>query len=323
MAYTIKIIHNGKATDVTKTVSSVEWNDSTDQLGAEINLTIPYSRFDDNFSKVWACGDKVAIYSSGKEVIRGVITDTPINGDSYKAYDYAFYLNKSETIIQFNGIAADKAIRQLCARYSVPIGSMPSMTASIKCVYKDKVVSDIILDILKKVRSESGTRYHMEMVKGKLCIVKGGATQIKPTYTDALGNKVSCAATAEISGTKSITEMRNQVIYAGSDEKKTDVKAIAKSSASISKYGLLSQVETEDKLTSAKARNKAKNMLKELNKVAVSFTADMVGNTSVRSNRMIYFSRPEMGIKGWYKVKSCTHTIANGIHMMSCEMERV
>ncbi len=321
MDYKVKRIHNGKAEYITKKVGNLTWEDSLDALGMEFSFTLPHSYFDSQFKGRLYNGDIIVIYNGKTEILRGVITQVPINGDNYSGYDFAWYLNKSETIIQFKKIAADKAIKQLCGKFDVPIAELPKMATSISKLYKDMTVSDILKDILSKVKKETGQGYRMEMSRGKLHIVKSGYIKVKPTYIDRTGRKISCSKAASISGSRSIEELRNQVIVAGTDEKKAQVKATAKSSSSIKKYGLLSDVETKDKLTAAKARNIAKNKLKELNQVAVSFTAEMPGNNVVRAGRKIYFDRPEVGLKGWYKVKTCTHTVNNGIHWMSCEME--
>ncbi len=321
MAYSVKRIRNGKAEYITKRTGNLSWSDSMDSLGLEFSLTIPYSHFDKNFKVKLKVGDIIAVYSSKKEVFRGVITETPINGDEYKGYDFAWYLNKSETIMQFKKLAADKAIRQICKKYEVPIAELPKMPTAISKLYKDETVSDIMKDILSKVKKETGQGYRMEMRRGKLYVVKTGYIKIKPTYKDRTGKELSCTKACSISGQRSIEEMKNYIVVAGTNEDKKQIKAVAKSDKSIKKYGLLSVVETKDKLNAAKARNIAKNQLAKLNKVAVSFTAEMPGNNAIRPGRKIYFNRPEAGVKGWYKVKSCTHTVNNGMHWVSCEME--
>lgn len=319
--YKVKWIHNGKAEYITKKVGGLTWRDSLDSLGMELSFSMPFSRFDNQFEQRIKNGDVIVVYRKNKELLRCVITGVPINGDEYSGYDFAWYLNKSETIYQAKKVSAEKAIRQLCKRFDVPIGELPNMPTIISKLYKDMVVSDILKDILKKVKNETGQGYRMEMRKGKLNFVKSGYIKVKPVYTDRTGKKISCTKAASISGERSIEELRNQVIVAGTDEKKAQVKATAKSPASIKKYGLLQAVETKDKLSAAKARNVAKNKLKELNKEAVTFTAEMPGNNEVRAGRKLYFNFPEIGIKGWYKVKSCTHTVNNDLHWMSCEME--
>lgn len=316
----IKVIRSGKAEYITDFAGNLTWSDNVDSLGMEFSFSRPHSYFDEQFKDYFKVGDTVVL-SDGDEILRGIIVKAPIGDSTYTGYDYAWYLNKSETVIQFKKIAASKAITKLCDRYEVPIGSIAIMNTLISKVYKDRSPSDIIRDILSQVTAETGKKYRLEMRKGKLCIIESGAIKLKPTYVDDTGKEVSCTKSAKITGVRSIEEMKNKVIVAGTSEEYTQIKATAKSSASIKKYGLLTVVETADDLTEAKARNIAKNRLKELNKVTVTFTATMMGNSEVRSDRMLYFDRPEVGVKGWYKVKSCSHQVSGGIHTMTCEME--
>lgn len=321
MKFKIVRVHNGAKETITKKVGSLSWTDSMDSLGVEFSFTFPYSYWDSQFKNKLQLGDLIIIKSGKKEITRGIITQTPINGDDYRGYDYAFYLNKSEAIFQCKKIGASKAITQLLARYGVPIGEMPKLTTAINKLYKDVAVSEVIKSILSEVHDETGKSYRMEMTRGKFCIRRSGYIKIKPKYVDELGEKVSCTKACSVTGTRSIEDMRNQIVIAGTGDKKAQIKATVKDSKSIKKYGLLSQVETVEKTNQAKAKQKGKNLLKKLNKKTVSFTCEMPGSTIIRAGRKIYFNRPEAGIKGWYKVKSATHNVTEGIYTVSLEME--
>ncbi len=299
----------------------VTWTESEDSLGMEFTFSMPYSYFDDQFRKVLTVGDPIVIFAGKKKVLQGILVETPLAGGEYRGYDFAFYLNKSTTIIQFKKIAADEAIRKLCRRFNIPIGTIPKMATAITKLHKNEAASDIIKDILKKVKHETGKSYKMQVNSGKLDIVETGVKKIRPMYTDDRGVKLYCTHACSISGTRSIEELRNSVIVAGTGEKSAQIKATAKDEASIKWYGLLQTVELEDDLNAAKARNRAKNILKQQNKVLTSFTVTMPGNSEIRASRRIYFNRPEAHVKGWYKVKSCTHSITGGVYTVTCEME--
>lgn len=314
-----KVKCNGKTIEV----GNVEWSDSLDSLGTDFSFDYAYGSFDSQFKDQLKNGDIITMFNGNDEIMRGIITTIPIGDSNYSGHDFAFYLNKSECVIQFKKIAADKAIKQLLARFDVPIGSICAMPTNIKKVYKDQIVGDVIVDILKQVRHETGKHHRIEMKKGKFYISEYNTIKIKPYYIDELGKKVSCTKSAKISGTRSIEDLKNQITVCGNGEKATQIKSIAKSSSSIKKYGLLSEVVTKENVTTSKAKNTAKNELAEMNKVATSFTAEMHGSFAIKSGRLIYFDRPEVKVKGWYKVKSCTHAYNNLTHWISCEMERV
>lgn len=300
---------------------SVSWSESEDSLGMEFSFSMPFSYFDEQFDTALKVGDIATFYMDKKRVLQGIITEVPLGGSDYRGYDFAFYLNKSTTIMQFKKVSAREAITKLCERFNIPLGSIPKMATSINKLYKNETVSDIINDILKKVKQETDKKYKLQMDGGKLNIVESGTVKIQPTYEDDEGRGCYCSHAASISGSRSIENMKNSVIVAGNDDSSKQIKATAEDSDSIKKYGRLETVELDDDLTSAKARNKAKNILKQQNKVETSFTAEMPGSAEIRAGVRIYFNRPEARIKGWYKVKSCTHSFSNGIYRVSCEME--
>ena len=299
----------------------ISWSESEESLGMEFSFTLPYSYFDEQFNETLKVGDTVNIYFDGTKALQGIITEVPLGPGEYRGYDFAFYLNKSQTIIQFKKASATEAIQRLCQRFNITIGTMPKMATAITKLYKNETVSDILSDILSKVKSETGKKYKLQMTGGKLNIIESGTVKIKPTYTDELGRKCDCTHACNISGTRSIENLKNSITVAGGSEKSDQIKATVKDDTSIKKYGLLSAVEIEEKIDAAKARTRAKNLLTEQNKVKTTFTAEMPGNTKIRAGCRIYFNRPEVQVKGWYKVTSCTHTFSNGNYRVSCEME--
>lgn len=317
--WVVKIKHDGKWVNYSSRIGSISWTDSTDQLGAEFTFSMPFSKWDSNFKKKLSCGDIFLLKKGDTEVLRGVITEIPVNGSEYKGYDFAWYLNQSETIVQFKKISAKKAIEQLCKKYDVPYMKLPEMNTQIKKVYKDETIANIIADIIEQHEDETDKNYRIEMKDGKLHIFHTLTAKITPHYWDEYGKKHKCTETAEITGTKSIENLRNYIIYANKNDKKKGIKAIVKSSKSIKKYGLLSDVTVADNLTSAKARQRAKNRLSRLNKITTEFSVKMMGSIAVRAGRKIEFDKVGIGISGWYKIKSVTHHIENGIH--TCEME--
>lgn len=320
MMLKFKLIQNGKMVDISEKIENVEWSDSTDQLGSEFSFSLPFSTYDPNFRKPVNFGDIYLIKNGTAEVLRGIITGRPIDSGDYKGFDFAFYLNKSEDVIQFKKISAEKAIRQLCSKYKVPIGKMEKLPTLISKVYKGMAVSDIIRDILQKVRNETGKGYRMEMNKGKLDIIRSSFIKITPTFKDAEGKTVKCISQATVSGDLSIEELKNNVVVSGTDEKKLQIKATASDAASIKKYGLLTATVSQDKLNESKARNIAKNKLKELNRTSKNISLEMPGNVLIKAGRLIEINKPEYGLKGWYGIKASSHSIVNGVYTTKIDL---
>ena len=234
-----KIHHNKKWLDISKTITDVEWSDSTDALGMDFSFKYPYNRQDPYYNFTFSLGDVFLIKDGKREILRGIITQKSLNVGEYSGHDLAFYLNKSEVIIQFKKISASKAIRRLCEMYEVPVGTIPNMPTVIKKIYKDKTVADVIKDILKQVKNDTGKGHRIEMNKGKLNIMQTRYYKVDPYFTDADNQRKRCTTTLTASGDMSIEEMKNKIIVAGNNEKKRQVKAVVSSAKSIKRSPLL------------------------------------------------------------------------------------
>lgn len=318
------LLCNNNNIDILGSVENLSWSDSTDTLGMELSFDKIFS--DEKYAPktVVAVGEPIVLLNGSNEVFRGVITEEGFGSRTqkpYTAYDYAFYLNKSEIIIQFNSIRADLAIKQLCQKVNVPVGNITSIKTIIKKIYKDQLISDVIKDILETAENELGIKYRFEMRQGKLYIEKYTDLIVTAKYQPA-NNLSSFDATqvATPSGTRSISEMKNHVIIASSGDDSLGIMAEAVDQGGVSKYGLLQVVETVDNINIAQARNIANAKLKELNKITETFSQEMYGDDSVRSGRLLYVKDDYNNLDAFYLIKSCSHSFQNGIHMMNAEL---
>lgn len=328
--YKITLIKDsGESKDITNYSGELSWRDSIDTLGMELNFDVARNT-EDRYMKSYdivEVGDKVILTNKEKEIFRGIIVDlgTQRYSKSVVSYDYAFYLNQSKTIIQFNKIRADEAIKQLCNKFNVPIGNITNIFIRITKIYKEDTISDIIKDILKMATDELGIKYRLEMREGKLYIEKYSDLIIKPKFKPAsnLGSFNVLDATGDICKSESISDMRNSILISSGDEKSSKVLAEARDDINIAKFGLLQDVESVDDKDIAQAKNIANNKLKELNRVGQDISLELLGDDSVRSGRIIEVDNYMFDMKGRYLVKECTHSVQNRIHKMNITIEKV
>lgn len=328
--YTLFLIKDDKKQiNITNLCGNLSWKDSIDTLGMELNVDVARNT-DDKYIKGYdlaEVGDKIVLLNNDKEIFRGIIVDlgTERYSKSITAFDYAFYLNQSRTIIQFNKVRADEAIKQLCSKFNVPIGNIASISTVITKIYKDNTIADIIRDILKQATNELGIKYRLEMRAGKLYIEKYTDLIIKPLFKPAM-NVVEfnpLEAIGSISKTESIADMRNSILISSSDEKSSRVVAVAKDNKSISKFGLLQEVESVDDKDIAKAKIIAQNKLKELNRIGEDISIELLGDDNVRAGRILEVNNDMFKLQGQYLVKDCTHTYQNRIHKMNLTLGKV
>ncbi len=327
MEYQIIIIKQQKYYDISDIAGGISWSDNVESLGMEFCFSAGVSD-EIYFSKfIIDVGDMV-LFRRECEIFRGIIVNKTISNtteQSFKAYDFCWYLNKSKLIKQFNGINAGEAIKQLCSELHIKVGEIPAMKSNINHIYYDKTVSDIIDDILEQETAETAKIYIKEMRGDSFYIFEKGILFINPIYKPAI-NIAPFPVVNEIGGFHrewSIEDMKNAIKIVSASEKSVRILGEANDEQNIQKYGLLQEIETVDEKDFNKAQNIAQNKLKQYNKVGETFSIDVLGDDTVRAGRMITIYNEKIGVTGDFFIKNCSHTVSGGVHTMSMELEAV
>lgn len=318
---------NGEATDITAVTSNYSRSDNVDALGMDFKFDQMANPLDNNFSGMKVeIGGKVVFSNNNKTVFEGIITDLNQSGmskRSWTAYDFAFYLNKSEEMIQYNKVSANTAIQQLCERQNIPVGSICSMPTLINKIYDGQPVSEIIRDIIKQYTDETGNKVRFEVRENKLFVELYKELVLTATYTPVTGEGSFDVTEypGEYSMTASMGDMKNKVMVVSSKEKHTQIWATAQAEEHIRQYGLLQKIEkVEDKETS-KANQIAKKILDENDRVRTKQTVKLFGDDSIRAGRSLVFNQPLINLVGTFLVKNCTHSYSNNNHFMVLDLE--
>lgn len=317
----MRLTVNGK--DITELVGGVSLESNVDTLGDHLSFEMayaaPYLKAEVNV------GDIVQLYGE-KEVFRGIVVTKTRgeNAQSFDCFDFAFYLNKSKAIKQFNKVRADVAIKQLLSEFNVPVGSVSPMSILITRIFYDKEVSSVIEEVLGEVTAATGKKYVMEMNAGKLEIYQDAERIVKATIRQADNlPAVDCMDTiSDPTKTASIENMKNSVIvYVGGEDGLT-VKAEAKNAGLVSKYGLLQDTHSLEEKNIAQAKNIAQNLLKQHGRVSMTASVTVLGSFDLRAGRVVEINEPKTGIVGKYKILSASHSIGHA-HTVALDLEAV
>lgn len=318
MTHELWLVKGSTMTNITPLVGTIMWRSNIDELGDEITFDVAFN--DTKFFPKNPCdiGD-IIVLKNGSEITRGIIVEESRNGISpvqYTAYDYAFYLNKSSAVYQFNKMPADACIKKILDDFGVPIGKITAMPKVINKIYNNKVVSEIIKDIL----DIAGKKLFMEMDKGKLNIVKRGDIVIKANFSLYTGDKKKDAtlAISNPSHKRSIADMINSIQVVGNNDKVVLEKS---DSAMVSKYGKLQKVITLDQEEKKSAAVMAQEELDEFSKIVHDISLELIGDDHVRAGRVFEIEEPFTKISGKYLISDVTHTLSDGHHKMSMNLE--
>ncbi|SCY92985.1 XkdQ/YqbQ family protein [Alkaliphilus peptidifermentans] len=320
MVHQLWLIKEDERIDITPMVGDISWQSNIDQLGQQLDFNISFN--DARYFPKNPCsiGD-IILLKNQEEIFRGIIVSEQNSGRQplqYSVLDFAFYLNKSQDVYQFNSVSADKAITQILRDFNVPIGAIDPIPTLINKIYKDKVISDIIKDILDTVEGETGEKYRMEMDAGRLYIQKQSDLIVEGRFrlADNLQEHNLQAAISSPSRNQSIVEMKNSVKLVNNNS----IVAHERDNTLIEKYGLLQQVIEIDDNEMGRAKLIAENSLKETAMVSESNSLTMMGDDTVKAGRIIEIEEEITGMKGKYLILSCRHTLKNRNHTMSLDL---
>ena len=228
----------------------------------------------------------------------------------YTAIDFSRNL-KGDCVIQFKDMRADAALKQLFGKYGVKC-TICQMPTKIKKIYVDTIIN-VAKDIMNLAYKDQGKKYYLEVRGAKVVVEEKKKKKIKPTFQIADDSAIE----------RSIEDLRNRVVVVRQGEKSMKVLAQADSEKSQKKYGIMQHNESaDDKTTTVKGKGQADNLLKELNKQTSTKSVTLLvtkGAWSIRKNRLIYLKTKRL--KGWYRIRSCTHEITSGTHKCTIELE--
>jgi hypothetical protein len=322
MTHELWLLKGSSMTNITPLIGTISWRSNKDELGDELSFDIAFN--DTKYFPVNPCdlGD-VVVLKNNEEITRVVLVEENKSGRSpigYSGFDYAFYLNKSNAIYQFNKMAADQCIKKILGDFNVPVGNITSMPTKIDKIFPNNKVSDIIKKIIEMVEQSQGQKYLMEMRQGKLFIEKQKDLIVKGTFK-LFDNGATHDVTSAISNPskrRSIADMINSIQVVGNNDKLVLTK---EDSALVSKYGKLQKVVQLDQKEKLTAQQIAQNELNALAKVIEETSVELLGDDRVRAGRLFELNEPITGIKGTFLIKDVKHTIVNGIHRMTPNLE--
>lgn len=309
-------LSNNLQTNITPLVGNISWRSNINELGEQLDFEIAFN--DDRYFPINPVDiGSVILLENEDEIFRGIVVSEQKNGRGaigYTCFDYAFYLNKSKEIYQFNRVPGKTAIETILNDFNVPIGSIAPITTVINKIYNDKLISDIIRDIMDTAEKEKGTKYRMEMRQGKLYIEKQEDLVIKAAFklADNIQEYDVTTAIASPSRKRTIENMKNSIKLVADNK----IIAQSKDDKLIEQYGVLQEVKAVNDKDKVQAKNMAQNMLKELGKIFEENSVEMLGNDNVRAGRIMEIEEAVTGMSGQYLITDVTHTLKNGIHRM-------
>ena len=306
------VARNKKMIDVSESCGEISWSDGIDTLG--VQLTFSTINSDLNVGDYFQLKKDNVLITDGIAVSK----DKGFYRNIINVFDFAWYLNESDEVIQFKNITCKRAIEKLLNSYNIKIGNLELPSISFSYLYKDKKISEIIKHILSIVTNQTGQKFRMEMRQGKFHIEKYSELIVDPYYKNAINlaaMKSLDFIDTDFSYSESIESMKNKVeIISNNEQSQAIIESLA-DEESINRYGLLKEVQVIDDEDISKAKNIAKNMLSDLNRITKDISINILGDINLRSGR--YVNLNNQFFSGKYLIKNTSHSYNDGIHKTS------
>lgn len=300
--------------DNTDVIGELQWQNSIDELSTVMSFSVP--KTDTKYTNIYlpAIGDVVEYYTKGTEQYRGIIISVD-DGDPernvYTAVDAGWNLNKSIDTYQFSNIRADEAIRKILNDLCIPIVILPELPLTITEIFVDKVISDIIKDILSRCG-----KYNLDFVPSGIRIYRYGEIQANPQFRISENTRLidSVPYMSNKSHSISIEELKNAVKVISD----TDVLYRVQNGELCNTYGFLQEVIMIDP-EKENAETVANTRLEELSVPGESLSFEIIETIDG-------YTRAGYGInvgEANYVITNTQHSIIDGIHKVSLDLRRI
>lgn len=315
MSYTVtNVLADGTAYDISQLVGTIKWGGDIRQAARKLEISLAFGR-DYYLPKYDApLGSLLVLRSDYGELLRGVIFDRrkDTGGDySLVAYDHLIYLLKSKGTYIFRGMTATAIIQKLCGDFGIPIGEIADTGITLdKLILRDQTIYDMCVIALTETTKRNGKKYMMRMKEGSLQVIEKAQQPLRWLITE--GQNLM-----EASYSENIEDMRNRIVIVGD---KDQVLATVEDADLIRQYGILQELKQEGNIKTGEAQTIAANMLKDLGKISRGASITCLGLDDVEAGTAIEVQESLTGLVGTFYVDTDDHTVENGQHTMSLEL---
>ena len=323
MSITVKgTLKSGAQYDLSEIISEPEWYTSIDGQPGKFSFKIL-----DDPNVFYKNGDVIEFSNGGKTYFKGKIFKRQKTKDDLwqiTAYDNLRYLQNEDTIV-FDASTAAERFKRICETQGLPykIGMAPGYKCAA-VVADGKTYFTMLDEALQETRrAANDSRYTFYDDAGT---VKFVALQELNTPL-LLGDK---SLISDYDYESSIDDAFNAIkVVRENEKKKTREVYVASDSKTISEWGKLQKVEkaNDADLNAQQLQQMAKDKLRELNAVGVTFKLDSVGDFRIRAGNSFNLVLEDMQ-REWGRtqcvvlVHSCTHRFSP-VHTMSLDVEVV
>lgn len=329
--YKITLYKDEQTADITNLVSDLSWSENLDTVGVSLSFSVPDTEERYIPRLLIMAGDIVTVSNDDGELIRAIVVNVSRNYPkrTVKSFDFGFYLNKNDVVIQFKNKSVSECLKELFSRVGVSVGGICDMPAKVNGVYI-KNVNEIIKELIKIQQDNDGKKYYYELRSDRIYVFQLPTEPIDYTFKPAYNVAAFDVTDRNVHGrgkyTHSIENMKNKVTAVINSKTTGNLPAVeytVKGEKSIKKYGLLSENYSVDSDDLSNIKSLANNELKDKNDLKRELSMDFIGHDNARPGRVMHVIDDYLCIDDYFRIKSVNHKVNGNIHTMSCNLEYI
>lgn len=329
--YKINLCKDEQTADITNLVSDLSWSEDLDTVGLSLSFSVPDTDEKYITRLMIMAGDIIQVLNDEGELIRAVIVNVSRNYPkrTVKAFDFGFYLNKNDVVIQFKDKSVSECLKELFAKVNISIGEVCDMPAKVNGVYI-KNLNETVKELIKIQQDNDGKKYYYELRSDKIYVFQLPTEPIdyifKPASNVASFDVTDKKAHGRGKYTHSIENMKNQVTAVINSKTTGNLPAVeytVKDEESIKKYGLLSENYSVNSDDLSNIKSLANNELKDKNDLKRELSMDFIGHDNARPGRVMHIIDDYLCIDDYFRINSVNHKISGNTHTMSCNLEYI
>lgn len=326
--YKVNLLKDGVSSDITDMVGEISWSEDMDSVGLSLSFSVPDSEERYVPRLLIMAGDIISVSNDKEELIKAVVVSVTRNFPkrNVRAYDFGFYLNKNDVVIQFKDKSVSDCLKELFGKVNIPIGEICDMPAKVNGVYI-KNVNEVIKELIEIQQGNDSKKYYYELRGDKIYVFQLPEEPIeyifKPAVNVAAFDVTQRDAHSRGQYTHSIENMKNRVTAIINSKTTGNMPAVeftVSDDENIKKYGLLSENYSVNSEDLDNIKSLAKNELTDKNKLKRELTMDFIGHDSARPGRVMHIIDDFLGIDDFFRIQSVNHKVNGDIHTMSCTL---
>ncbi len=299
--------------DISNTIDKIVWKGQKYRAPRSIDITFVDTAKGYHARANAKEGEGLTFLWNGVELFRGIIFNQAHSKKAkatLTAHDNLFYFVSNKDTYVFDDKTASEITTRICSDFQIPIGTIADTGYKIPHHPKrDKLLYDIIMAAINTTYKQTGVRYYLRSLGGKLELIKR-VEQVKKWVIENGVNLIDYDYQTSIEKTATRVKMIT-------GEGKETIIATAENSELMNAFGVLQYYErVHDEINQAQLQQRTDTALKENGKTGETIKVTALGLPDVISGSAIHLIIPEHGIERGYYIDADKHTFKGNSHTM-------